>query len=190
MWRVDMQRAAHEMPRFKGIAQKKLAELENILFEHLSRAVPANTDFEAGLRECHQIVSDAGVLARNMRLTTSQYGFDFDANPTDAGDKRALYHSDIKNYKIIDCATGEQLLNSHTVEQDDAGKVGERVCTVHPALIRWGVAGGGDLVLVSATILVNFDRQVRRAPKVKGSKGGTAGSGHHDFDLPEGGVLI
>ena len=134
-----------------------VAHLEVVVEEH------GSIDFDAGV--CRKTITRAADLAHNIRLSTTEYRFEFHFDPKTPSKDRVFFIQDLDRFNVVDCKTAQPLPRSSSVNADENGRVGEMISTIHPALQRKGHNGGEDLELIKATVLVRFDREVQRAAK-------------------------
>jgi hypothetical protein len=171
MWRVDLQRSL-EVP--KSVQDKKAKACESLLIDiakHFSTIMPPDQDGKALDEECRKIIAAAADLALNIRLSTVHYAFEVAADLSVPGDG-VLTESEMQKYEIINADTGLQLRTSSLVFSDKEGRVGEKLCTLRPALVRSGGDGSRGLVLVKEVIIVNFYQKVgKKAMRKQVQKG-------------------
>jgi hypothetical protein len=104
-----------------------------------------------------KIVTEAAELSRSIRLSPAFYEFEIDFVPRDSMHSRVLYGADLERYKAVDNASGQPIRGVKNVVIGINGRIGEKLCVIHPALKRRGKSVEKDVVLVPTTILVKLD---------------------------------
>ena len=117
-------------------------------------------------QDLRKLFTEAADLATNIRLSPTTYLF---SSEHDLGEP--LFTGDIQGLKIINQASGQPIRSLDIIEATQDGKIGEKLCVVHPALVRKGKESGDDITLVKPTVLCNFDCPVTRRKKTKDRAG-------------------
>lgn len=111
------------------------------------------------------IFREAADLAQQIRLSPQPYQFVIDFRYSDFNRDRILFETERAKYRIINAANGQAFRDSDIVEAGYNGRIGKKLCVVHPALVRKGEKEGEDVVLTKATILASLDKPIGRPPK-------------------------
>lgn len=140
----------------------RCSELSNALVSLLP------TDQRATFRgqELRKLFTEAAELATNIRLSPTSYTFNSDYV---AGGP--LFMGEIREMRIINEASGQPIRSLDVVKKAHDGRIGIKLCLLHPALVRKSKESGRDVTLVKATMLCNFDHPVTRRRKTKDSAG-------------------
>ena len=168
MWSTDVQRALGRFNDLPAARSKYIANTSSVIGGIFFELMPGSTRNSFQLAECQEIVSEAADFGDNIRLSAAAYQFLYDFVPKSHPESRVLYLADFQKFKVIDQASGQPVRGSTIAVVDGRARVGEKLCVIHPALIRQGRGGDKDVLLVKATILVKLDRPVVR--KGKGRK--------------------
>ncbi|ETN47102.1 uncharacterized protein HMPREF1541_01292 [Cyphellophora europaea CBS 101466] len=116
------------------------------------------------MQNCTKLVNDAIRLAHEMRLTTTTYSWGtFNAGATES---QLFYSGELGKYKLVDAKTGQKLKRSSVKDLASDTVIGDKVCTIFPALERKG-SNRGKLALVEETMLVSIRERYRQKPKRK-----------------------
>jgi len=121
-----------------------------------------------------EIFKDAAELAHQIRLSPQLYNFVTAFRCTDSNRDRVLFDEDKAKYKLINAANCQPLRDSDITEAGLNGRIGRKLCVIHPALVRSGGTERDDITLTKATILATLDHPIRRpqnnqaAPKMEG----------------------
>jgi hypothetical protein len=122
-----------------------------------------------------ELFKDAAELAHQIRLSPRLYNFVTDFRSNDSNRKRVLFEEDKAKYRIINAANCQPLRDSDIIEVGPNGRIGQKLCVIHPSLIRSGGTERNDMTLTKATILATLDHPIRRpqqnfvAPKMEGA---------------------
>ena len=136
----------------------RYAELSDLL----RTLLPVDQTTASHWEALRKIFSEAADLAKNMRIAPSTYVF---ASDYDIGGPLSL--DDSVKFKIIDQATAQHLRSSDLMKATPDGRVGQKLCVIHPGLVRKGQNDGREIVLVKPTILCKFDHHLGRRRKIK-----------------------
>lgn len=104
-----------------------------------------------------EIFKEASDLAHEMRLSPQPYAFDIAFRYSASNRNRFLFDGEIDKYRIINTATCQPLRDDDLVTAARDGRFGQKLCVVHPALVRRSGIEQGDTILTKATILVSLD---------------------------------
>ena len=142
------------------------------LLQCLQQLMPGQSVVEEEMKEVKSMVMDAWDLAKNIRESTGRFEWkaDFQAGDTSRG--KIMRFKDLKSYDVIDVSTGQPVRASSIKQLEAGAKIGEKLCTVRPALVRKGKSEDEDLLLLKATIMVEFDREARQEKKKAAHRGG------------------
>lgn len=118
---------------------------------------------------CHKFVQSASTLAHEIRLSSTSYHYSHDVDRyklTDESDY-VMLKAEMANFNVINAETGSKIRASSRVEADANGRVGIKLCSVIPSLVRVRQDKEKDLVLVKGTIVVKFDRDLELKSRKK-----------------------
>jgi hypothetical protein len=122
-----------------------------------------------------ELFKDAAELAYQIRLSPQLYDFVTPFRCSDSNRDRVLFDEDKVKYKIINAANCQPLRDSDIIETGLNGRIGKKLCVIHPALVRNGGTKRDDTTLTKATILATLDHPICRpqnnhaAPKMEGT---------------------
>ena len=81
-----------------------------------------------------------------------------------------MRYNELKKYTVIDVGTGQPVRASSVQQLRPEVRIGEKLCTVRPALFRQGREAETDLLLVKSMIIVRLDEGIRLEKKKKLNK--------------------
>ncbi|ERF70435.1 hypothetical protein EPUS_04713 [Endocarpon pusillum Z07020] len=158
----ELQRVLSQTPAMLGQRDEYLEgqcrTLAEVLMEFLPDDQKANFRF-AGLMT---IFKDAADLAHQIQLTPQSYGYDTAFWYSDPNSARVLFDDERREYKIINAAYSQPIRDNDIIEVGPNGRIGKKLCVIHPALVRRGQGERGDMVLTQATILASLDKPISR----------------------------
>lgn len=128
----------------------------------LVKFLPAGQKTNFRLDRLLKIFEEASDLAHEMRLSPRSYAFDIAFRFSASNRDRVLFYGDMAKYRIINTATCQALRKSDLVAVAQDGRIGEKLCVVHPALVLRRGIEQGNIVLTKATILARLDYPVNR----------------------------
>lgn len=113
-----------------------------------------------------EIFNEAAELAHQIRLSPQPYGYEIAFGYNEPNRDRVLFNDDRAKYKIINAANSQPIHDSDIIEAGPNGRIGKKLCVIHPALVRRGQGERGDMVLTQATILASPDKPISRPQRV------------------------
>lgn len=146
----------------KSLREKYLDSRCSELSKLLVSLLPANQRTTFRRQDLRKLFSEAADLATNIRLSPATYLF-----ACNYGEGNPLYLGENRAFKIINQASGQPIRSSDVFKSNQDGKIGEKLCLIHPALVRKGKESGRDVNLVKATMLCSFDYLMARRRKTK-----------------------
>jgi hypothetical protein len=156
MWRVDLHRALASMDVHTSVKDEQVNEVAEHLVDWMERHTHMkNLDKEV----CLKVVNEVFLFSQQIRLASELYELSY------FGEGLPLFADQLDQYHIIDLGTGMPLPRASTVTPDSQGRVGRIIWTVFPSLVRQSQDGNGPLVLEKATVVVEFEQEVRKKPK-------------------------
>ena len=143
--------------------EEQCRTLAKVLVEFLPDDQKANFRF-AGLVT---IFKDAADLAHQIQLSPQSYGYETAFRYSDPNSTWVLFNNERTEYKIINAANSQPIRDSDIIEAGPNGRIGKKLCVIHPALVRRGQGERGDIVLTKATILASLDKPISRPQRAK-----------------------
>jgi hypothetical protein len=125
-------------------------------------ATPAGKKMAFRPGELRKLFTEAADLARDIRISPVTYQVAHKYSIVEP-----LFCDDLHQFRVINQDSAQLIRKSDNIKAAQDGKIGKKLCVVHPALVRKGKNGGRDIVLVKATILCSFDRPGTRQKKTK-----------------------
>lgn len=138
-----------------------------VLAQVLVQLIPDHQDIGLCLDTLMEIFKEAADLAHQIRLSPQPYQFEIDFRHSDFNRDRVLFETERATYKIINAANGQALRDSEILEAGSNGRVGKKLCVIHPALVRKSEKDHEDVVLTKATILASLDKPIGRPQKIE-----------------------
>ena len=114
------------------------------------------------INRCHDLVELAAGLAVNINSSPSTYRFEYPFFPTHDPSTLVLFQRELGIFKVIENVNGHAVRNAGGLIVGADGKIGEKLCVIHPSLIRVGQDGAANLTLEKAMILVKLDHPQSR----------------------------
>ena len=165
MWRVDMHRSLQTLETVTKKRRQAMWAMRDELLGCVQYLLPTQSVSSDDIELVQSILTDTWDLAKDIRLSTGSYHWVIDVTPTHSFDKRIMRYDELKKCAVIDVSTGQPARNSSIQRLGPEAKVGEKLCTVRPALFRKGREAETDLLLVKSTIIVRFDEGIRQDKK-------------------------
>ena len=167
-WRADVQRALRLDSNVQSERVEWLRGVDKTIGAILTKLMPQGRQSDYEVQSFGTLSTECEDLAANIRLSNASYTFiaEFCANNTP--ESRILYERDLRQYRVLNEATGQPIRGEKSVQVGLDGRVGEKLCVVHPAMVRCGQSGESGLTLIPATILVKLDMPEVRRGKMKG----------------------
>jgi hypothetical protein len=166
MWGSEIQRVLSQSPEvvedLENYVEKQCQELAYVLVLFLPHFQRADFNIQ-GLRD---IFKEASELAHQICLSPQPYAFEIAFHCSDPDPRRVLIETERTKYRIINAATCQPLRESDIVTVSPKGRVGKKLCVIHPALTRRGENEKENTILTKATILASLDYPIGR-PKPK-----------------------
>ncbi|KAF7513227.1 hypothetical protein GJ744_010623 [Endocarpon pusillum] len=167
MWGSELQRVFSRSPVMLGRRNEYLEEqcrtLAEVLVEFLPDEQKANFRFAA----LAAIFKDSADLAHQIQLSLQSYGYETAFRYSDPDSTRVLFKNERTEYEITNTANSQPIRDSDIVEAGPNGRIGKKLCVIHPALVRRGRGERADMVLTQTTILASLDKPVSRPPRAK-----------------------
>ena len=142
-----------------------MQQMLEIIIAHFKTILPSNSEVDFDVQECHKIIAAAADLAHNIRMSTVSYTYGTILEPAAPVDQRFMFIDEVKTFTVINSSTGQPLKASSMFDTAQDGKIGEKLCVLHPALTRRGTGGGEDITIIKATVVVKFDQEVKKMTK-------------------------
>lgn len=165
-WHSESCRALSRYPDFASGREKLLNSVTEFLTTLFRSAIPENDPKKWNSSKLHALTKEAETLSVDIRTAHGSYFFDYEFVPNVSDNERILFAKDVAKYHIIDVATGQNHLSSASVRQNNIGRVGLKLCTIHPALRKYG-KNREVITVEKATVLVRFDHPVVRRGHAK-----------------------
>lgn len=173
MWRVDLYRTLHTIPSFITVRRECMRACVNELLACFQELLPERSLEADDIKAVQSMVEDAWALAKNIRSSTGQYDWKGDIKAADPPEARVIRYEDLKKFNVVDATTGQPLRASSITVMNPGVRIGEKLCTARPGMVRKNLASGNDLILLKPTIIVKIDpeaRQKKVAKKMNASK--------------------
>lgn len=174
MWRVDTYRALSAVNLVTKNQKELKEDSATKLLGCLKAVAPGGID-KSSRGACRQVVDECTSLAHEMRLTTATYRWvTFDA---ESSGSELLRGYEMQKYKLMDIKTGQALKRSAIKEHGEETVIGEKLCSIFPALHREGGKDKKELRLSKETILVHIDDKFRQQKQKRTQAGGSPSKG-------------
>jgi hypothetical protein len=161
-WKAECYKAMLQDPE---LCEKRAGYLQGVewalvcIFQEL---IPDAESQGFNINKCHDLVQLAAGLAVSIRSSPSTYRFEYPFFPNDDPSTLALFEGELGIFKRIENVNGHAVRNAGGLIVGADGKIGEKLCVIHPSLIRMGQDGAANLTLEKATILVKLDHPQSR----------------------------
>lgn len=109
-------------------------------------------------RSCMDLVGLATAFKNAINFSPSTYQCEYDFVTQDPAKGKSLFSREFEDFTIIDANNGQIVRSLVRVREDRAGRMGRKLCAIHPALRREDPSTGITITLVRPTILARVFR--------------------------------
>ncbi len=166
MWGSEIQRVFGQSPAILNQRNEYLGEICQTLAEVLVKFLPEDQQANFRFARLLAIFKEAADLAHQIQLSPHKYGYEAAFGYRDPNRDRILFDGDRKEYKIINAANAQPIRDSDIIKAGPNGRIGKKLCVIHPALVRRREGDRQDTVLNKATILARLDAPVTRPQRL------------------------
>jgi hypothetical protein len=161
-WKAECYKAMLQDPELSEKHARYLQDVEWVLVCIFQKLIPGAESQGFNINRCHDLVELAAGLVVSIRSSPSTYRFEYPFFPNDDPRTLALFQRELGIFRMIENVNGHAVRNAGGLIVDADGKIGEKLCVIHPTLIHVGQDGAANLTLEKATILVKLDNPQSR----------------------------
>ena len=121
---------------------------------------------------CQRLMEGAAHLAHEIRLSSTSYRYSHEIDGAEDLKEIVMHKAELQNFVVVNAKTGSRVRASAKIQADTSGRIGLKLCSIFPSLVRVGQGASKDLVLVKGVIVVKFDQDHEQKDKKKTSDPG------------------
>ena len=106
-------------------------------------------------------------MAATINSLPTEYRFEYLFAPREIGLGHSITAKEWHLFNCIDLQTGRKIRSLDTVQVGEGDKIGRKLCTLSPALVRKADGETRELVLKKADLLVQLDHPLGKTKKRK-----------------------